>query len=124
MTQASSRWSTRSIAQYYPTHRAALVSLLLGAEEAEILNAALEKQFVMQFGDLLPKTASPAGVHVVVTDALDEYGYRAEAAYLLFLAESVRWLRVFVTSRPVPEIVGCFASASDTSVLLNINLGL
>lgn len=98
------------IAQYHPTDRSALVSLLLGAKGAGILTADLEKQFVMLFSDLLPKAAFPAAVHVVVIDALDECCSPAELeqlAKLLFsLANSVPWLQVFVTSGPVPDIVG------------------
>ena len=98
------------IAQYHPTDRSALVSLLLGAKGAGILTADLEKQFVMLFSDLLPKAAFPAAVHVVVIDALDECCSPAELeqlAKLLFsLANSVPWLQVFVTSAPVPDIVG------------------
>lgn len=73
----------------------------------------------------MPKMTAPTFTPVIVIDAFDECGSPALrgqlAKHLLSLAESVPKLRLFVTSRPVPETVGCFASASDTGVSLNIN---
>ena len=98
------------IAQYYPTYRAALVSLLLSPEGAGIITGDLEKQFTMLLSDLLPKTIEPVGTHVIVVDALDDCGTTAEqkqlATLLLSLANSVPWIRVFLTIRPVAEVTG------------------
>ena len=62
---------------------------------------------------------------MVVVDALDECGEAAEqkqlAKLFLSLANSVPWIRVFVTTRPISDVIDFFASSDGASAVLNIN---
>lgn len=113
------------IAQHDSNYRAALVSLLLSPRGTSILTASLGEQFAMLFDDLLPKVTAPSRTHMVVIDALDECGASAEqkqlATLLLSLINSVLWIRVFMMTRPVGDVIGLFRSSGGTSALLNIN---
>lgn len=114
------------ISRYYPSYGADLVHLLRKPkEEAALSGWDIEMQYNKLLGGLLPKVMNPLRRHVVVIDALDECGRPEEqkmlAECLLRLANAVPWIKVFVTSRPEPEIRDVFSSPDNNCELANIN---
>ena len=121
------------IAQYYPSYRAALVSLLLSPEGAGVVTGDVGKQFTMLFGDLLPKTTEPPRTHVVVIDALDE----CEKDVCSELLSTIRGLQLqinvslLVTTRQLREVLDHLpsypilevrASESDITIYLRARM--
>lgn len=107
------------------SYRAALIDLLSKPEADGIATGDIRKQYRLLFEDLLPKVVEPQRAHIIVIDALDECGTPAEqnrlASYILSLVNSVPWIKIFITSRPEPEIRSVFSSLNSNYSMLDIN---
>ncbi|THH05545.1 hypothetical protein EW145_g4721 [Phellinidium pouzarii] len=101
-----------NLAKWHKVYRSTVLSVLQGDDEPKLAQS-LQWQFdllVKQPLDSLGSSADlPPRPLIVVIDALDECGDSSEsrsqlAMFIAQLAVAVPWLKVFVTSRSLPEI--------------------
>ncbi|KAI5122822.1 hypothetical protein M0805_003117 [Coniferiporia weirii] len=116
--------------KWHPAYRSSMLSVLRGADEPK-LSQNLRWQFdLLMKGPLMSLNANvndlPPRPFVVVIDALDECGDTPDlrldlAKCLTEVADIVPWLKVFITSRPLPEFKWIFLQDTVKHHSLDIN---
>ncbi|KAI5120284.1 hypothetical protein M0805_005341 [Coniferiporia weirii] len=116
--------------KWHKTYRALVLSLIQGEDEPK-LTQSVQWQFQLLFKQPLETLSGssaeiPPTPLIIVIDALDECGDSPEsrsqlAGFLMKLAGAVPWLKVFVTSRPLPEFKEVFLQDELKCRTLNIN---
>ncbi|KAI5118311.1 hypothetical protein M0805_006479 [Coniferiporia weirii] len=116
--------------KWHNAYRSAVLSIIEGANEPELAQG-LERQFDLLITQALTTTSSspeslPPYPLIVVIDALDECGdsrsSRIQVAKLLVrLSSVVTWLKVFITSRTLPELDEVFLQAGTECEAHDIN---
>ncbi|KAI5118583.1 hypothetical protein M0805_008673 [Coniferiporia weirii] len=116
--------------KWHMTYRSLVLSVIHGVDEPKLAQS-LHWQFELLLRKPLMSLATAAvdlPPLVVVIDALDECGDLPEsrlelAKYLVELSNVVPWLRVFITSRPLPELKQIFLAEEFQSLDINEELG-
>ncbi|KAI5122722.1 hypothetical protein M0805_009775 [Coniferiporia weirii] len=120
------------ISKWHAAYRLLVLPAVKGGDELR-LSKSLQWQFKLLFKDTLSTLAAtpehmPFKSLIVVVDALDECGdsdSRSELAEMLLeIASVVPWLKVFVTSRPLPELKQVFLGSAARSLVLDINVDI
>ncbi|KAI5117200.1 hypothetical protein M0805_004970 [Coniferiporia weirii] len=115
--------------KWHDVYRAAILSVIRGGNELE-LSQDLQRQFELLIAEPLhtPSLVSkdlPPHQLVVVIDALDECGDMSSrihvAKLLVRLSRAASWLKVFVTSRTLPELEEVFVQAGSGCEILDVN---
>ncbi|KAI5122684.1 hypothetical protein M0805_009737 [Coniferiporia weirii] len=121
-----------NVSKWHLPYRSDVLSVIKGKDELNITKS-LQWQFALLFsGPLSTLAATPADLPskslIFVIDALDECGdsdSRSELAKILLnIANLVPWLRVFITSRPLPELQQVFLSSAARPLVLDINVDI
>ncbi|KAI5117713.1 hypothetical protein M0805_006517 [Coniferiporia weirii] len=120
------------ISKWHAAYRLLVLSAVKGGDELK-LTKSLQWQFKLLFKETLstlaatPENTPPKSL-VVVIDALDECGgsdSRSELAEMLLeIASVVPWLKIFIASRPLPELKHVFFGSAARSLVLDINIDI
>lgn len=120
-----------SFTRLYDDYHGNISNITKQQEGLSITTGDVSTQMELLFGEspsyevVSPKRANRPRVHVVLIDALDECNdIRARSAlakHLRDLANGVSWIKVIITSRPVPDIVDTIKRSCSTTSSININ---
>lgn len=110
------------LASQYETYGRAVANAI--ADNIELPESPLEQRYAhlidRPLQELKSKRIAPAGVLLVVVDALDECekggGRRLLLTYLRKMSQIAPWLKVVVTSRPDHDIKKAFGTSDDATV--------
>ena len=116
---------------WHQPYSAKLLAILQGEEKNKLASKTVQEQFELLIkGPALElsrdeQIQSPRPL-IIVIDALDECGVNMRqrfhlAQVLVQVAQMVPWLKLFVTSRPLPEFFQVFEGAGDALKKLHLN---
>ena len=117
-----------TLARVYEPYRASVVNAIEAEPDitSNSLTYQLKALFLTPFAELNEQQCAPSRPFVVVVDALDECGDDDSrtliAKCLSQIATLAPWLKVLVTSRPLPALEQRFASTEQSRIeVINLN---
>ncbi|KAI5117680.1 hypothetical protein M0805_008459 [Coniferiporia weirii] len=117
-------------AKWHESYRSMVVSIIQSRDGPKLMQS-LQWQFELLMRNPLTSISVgredlPPRPQVIVIDALDECGDSADlrselAGFLVEVASVVPWLKVVITSRPLPEFQHAFHQTALSSKIFNLN---
>ncbi|KAL5504957.1 hypothetical protein ACEPAH_7620 [Sanghuangporus vaninii] len=116
---------------WHQPYSAKLLAILQGEEKNKLASKTVQEQFELLIKGPALELSSDEQIQsprplIIIIDALDECGINMRqrfhlAQVLVQVAQLVPWLKLFVTSRPLPEFFQAFEGLGDVLKKLHLN---